>query len=319
MGKMLFGKKNKTEDVAQAAQNAGKASQNAGKMPKRSLLSRFDLLNRFRHWFLGGVSLTRSLFRVHAAKQGVLIIVAILAVMYIMAAFYTESGEFVININKTLANDGFYISNTTDFSEKLISLRGKAVVNADNISIFDISEDVMEVNGEHNGENYVAHTFYVTNQTGKTIDYRYTLNIRAEYKNADEAMWVMVAKNDKQQIFAMIGEDGEPEVQYSLYDFPFESYAEFADEQYGTATPDEAGVEEGELLDLSTFERLDKVNKLETTPFASSKVVTTGLREGIKNGEYDKYTVVIWYEGEDPECTDDIIGGWVELYMDFTY
>lgn len=64
---------------------------------------------------------------------------------------------------------------------------------------------------------------------------------------------------------------------------------------------------------------MDKVYKLETTPFASEKIVTTGLREGIKNGEYDKYTVVIWYEGEDPECTDDIIGGWVECYMDFTY
>jgi hypothetical protein len=81
----------------------------------------------------------------------------------------------------------------------------------------------------------------------------------------------------------------------------------------------EAGIKEDELLDLSTFERLDKVYKLETTPFSSEKIVTTGLREGIENGEYDKYTVVIWYEGEDPECTDDIIGGWVECYMDFTY
>ncbi len=312
MGNMLVGKKNKPE-------KAPKAAPNVDKMPKRTLISRFDLINRFRHWFLGGVSLTRSLFRVHAAKQAILIIVGILAVMYIMAAFYTESGEFVININKSLANDGFYISNTTDFSEKLISLRGKAVVNADNISIFDISSDVLEVNGEHNGENYVAHTFYVKNETGRTIDYRYTLNIRAEHKNADEAMWVLVSKNDKQQIFALLGEDGEAEVQYSLYDFPFEEYAEFKQKQYQTATPKEAGIEEDELLDLSTFERLDKVNKLKTTPFASEKVITTGLREGIKDGEYDKYTVVMWYEGEDPECTDDIIGGWVECYMDFTY
>ena len=288
-------------------------------MPKRTLISRFDLINRFKHWFLGGVSLTRSLFRVHAAKQAILIIVGILGVMYIIAAFYTESLEFVININKSLANDGFYISNTTDFSEKLISLRGKAVVNADNISIFDICSDILEVDGEHNGENYVAHTFYVKNETGRTIDYRYTLNIRAEHKKADEAMWVMVSKNNKQQIFALIGENGEAEVQYSIYDFPFKQYAEFEDKQYQLATPKEAGIDEEELLDLSTFEKLSKVKKLETTPFASEKVITTGLREGIENGEYDKYTVVMWYEGEDPECTDDIIGGWVECYMDFTY
>ena len=27
----------------------------------------------------------------------------------------------------------------------------------------------------------------------------------------------------------------------------------------------------------------------------------------------------MWYEGEDPDCTDDIIGGWVEVYMGFDY
>ena len=305
MGNSLFGKKNKKEKTKT--------------IPKRTLISRFDLLNRFKHWFLGGVSITRSMFRVRAAWQIIGIIIAILTVMYIMAAFYTESGEFVINIDKELANDGFYISETPDFSEKLISLRGKAVVNADNISIYDISEDVLLIDGEHNGDDYVAQTFYVKNETGKTIDYRYSLNIRAQSKDADKATWIMIAKNDKQQIFALLGKDGEPEVQYALYDFPFKDNAEFAKEQYQMAPPKEAGIDEDELLNLSTFERLDKVNKLVTTPFSSDKVVTTGERKEMENGEYDKYTVVIWYEGEDPECTDDIIGGWVELYMNFTY
>lgn len=305
MGKMLFGKKDKKP------KNPG--------MPKRSFLSRFDLLNRFKHWYLGGIGFTRSMFRVKAAWQGVGIIVAILTIMFIMAAFYTESGEFVINIDKTMANDGFYISDTTDFSEKLISLRGKAVVNADNINVFDISSDVLEVDGEHNGINYVAHTFYVKNETGNTIDYRYSLNIRGTSQNAEKAMWVMVAKNDKQQIYALTGTDGKAEVQYSIYDFPFEEYAENPEKQYQKVNPLEADINEEELLDLDEFERVNSVNKLETIPFSSDKVVTTGLRPGIKHNEYDKYTVVIWYEGEDPECTDDIIGGWVELYMNFSY
>ena len=44
----------------------------------------------------------------------------------------------------------------------------------------------------------MAHAFYVKNETGNVIDYKYTLNIRAEHKNADEAVWVLVSKNDKQ-------------------------------------------------------------------------------------------------------------------------
>ena len=37
----------------------------------------------------------------------------------------------------------------------------------------------------------------------------------------------------------------------------------------------------------------------------------------IKSGEIVKYTVVIWLEGDDPECVDDILGGEVKLSMNF--
>ena len=57
---------------------------------KRSLISRVDVLNRFKHWYMGGISLFRSLFRIHAAKQTIAIILFVLSVAFIMAAFYTK-------------------------------------------------------------------------------------------------------------------------------------------------------------------------------------------------------------------------------------
>lgn len=36
-----------------------------------------------------------------------------------------------------------------------------------------------------------------------------------------------------------------------------------------------------------------------------------------KSGSVDKYTVVVWLEGWDPECVDDIMGGEVKLSMSF--
>ena len=36
-------------------------------------------------------------------------------------------------------------------------------------------------------------------------------------------------------------------------------------------------------------------------------------------GEVDKYTVVIWLEGEDPECVNDILGGTIEMMFKFKY
>ena len=35
-------------------------------------------------------------------------------------------------------------------------------------------------------------------------------------------------------------------------------------------------------------------------------------------GDIDKYTVVIWIEGNDPDCVDDIIGGEVKLHMNLS-
>ena len=32
-------------------------------------------------------------------------------------------------------------------------------------------------------------------------------------------------------------------------------------------------------------------------------------------GNVDKYTIVIWMEGEDPECVDSIVGGSVQFSM----
>jgi hypothetical protein len=49
--------------------------------------------------------------------------------------------------------------------------------------------------------------------------------------------------------------------------------------------------------------------------FASDVVVAKGLQENVAPGDVHKYTVVIWLEGDDPDCSDDLIGG--HAGMDF--
>lgn len=51
--------------------------------------------------------------------------------------------------------------------------------------------------------------------------------------------------------------------------------------------------------------------------FESSDVVCHFANDDFKVGYVDKYTVVIWLDGDDPECVDDIVGGEVEFAMDF--
>lgn len=302
-------KKTKTKD------NITEKINNKATSPKRSFISRFDLINRFRHWYMGGASLTRSIFRVKAAWQTIVVILIILSIFFMVAAVYTESGEFVINIDNEMADDGFYLSETNDFSEGLITLNADAVIDANNINIFDIPENVSKIDGEHNGKDYIAYTFYICNKSKEVKDYHYSLEVRNSSKGADEAIWVMMYKNGKQVTYAKIGADDKAEVQYSLSRFPFEADSEIGEKQYSIVDADSVK----NIGNYNSSFEVKTVNKFTTVPFESDRIVCSGDRKQIKTDEYDKYTVVIWYEGEDPECVDDILGGWVEMFMKFSY
>lgn len=257
---------------------------------------RFDALRRFHYWWLGGRSLTRSIFRITAAWQGVAIIGGVLMTGYVMAAFYTGAGEFVIRVDHP-GEKKLIIDDTPAFEDEKIVLKGEAIDEADNISIFDIDPRVAEVDGPHNGIDYVAYTFYVKNVSYDPITYNKTLSIRHADKGIDKAAWIMVVNEGKQTIYAASRSDGTAEWQWSESPFPFMDMAENPD----MMTKDGNGY------------------RLTATPFLSDKIIESEQRGELMPGEIDKYTVVIWLEGEDPECGNDILGGTLELIFKIKY
>lgn len=54
-----------------------------------------------------------------------------------------------------------------------------------------------------------------------------------------------------------------------------------------------------------------------TTEFYSLGIVTQGTVEDYNPGDKTKYTVVIWLEGDDPDCQDRIIDGLAKVEMNF--
>ena len=114
-----------------------------------------------------------------------------------------------------------------------------------------------------------AYTFYAENMGQDTINYWTTIKIDDVVKNVDEAIRVMVFKNDNKVIYAKNNrETGQPE-------------------------PD-------------------------TVAFKNDDTVMLELSENFKVGDIDKWTVVIWVEGDDPECKDDLIGGEIKMHMTLT-
>lgn len=54
-----------------------------------------------------------------------------------------------------------------------------------------------------------------------------------------------------------------------------------------------------------------------TIPFETDTLIKLEKIENFKPGDINKYTVVIWIEGNDPDCTDNILGGEIKIQMNF--
>ena len=55
-----------------------------------------------------------------------------------------------------------------------------------------------------------------------------------------------------------------------------------------------------------------------TTPFYSDKEVAVEQRSAFQPGDIDKFTIVIYIEGDDPDCVNELIGGEMKMHMDIT-
>lgn len=54
----------------------------------------------------------------------------------------------------------------------------------------------------------------------------------------------------------------------------------------------------------------------DTKEFYSEDIAVLEQRENFKPKDVDKITVVIWLEGDDPDCVDALIGGEIKLHME---
>ncbi len=72
----------------------------------------------------------------------------------------------------------------------------------------------------------------------------------------------------------------------------------------------------GEFVDYAKA-RKDGSPEPNTTAFEEENLIVRNHVENFGPGEIDRYTIVLWIEGSDPECTDNLLGGEFKIHMDF--
>ena len=218
---------------------------------------------------LGSEKLKKRERAIRIIKLGLLIIALFLIIIYFLLRLVYEGGAFTVALDDNLAkNGGLVMYESLDTKDEKKILKADQLEFIDNISINWLPDNLdTQGEGSHNGENYVAYTFYIENKGAEVINYWYTILVDDVIKNVDKAIRVMLYKNGEREVYAR------------------------ANEATGQA-------ENG------------------TIAFKSDLCILEKQRTSFAPGDIDRFTIVIFIEGDDPDCVDAIIGGMMKMHMD---
>lgn len=233
--------------------------------------------------------------------------IALIAAMFGISIITEMKGHFTINMTRDLFTEGFVLSETAGFENPTSHLFTTPAVDVPCISMIDIPNNVDEIDGEHHG-NYFAYTFYLKNSGENVSAYKWELRLNSESRGMSRAAWAMIFVDGEMSIYAKAREDGTIEClperdsqKKGYFMTPLKNKARFPDVQY----------EVNAVVDGLSYYRVNPFS------FESDEVMASGEEWGVEPGEYHKYTVVLWLEGDDPDCTNELIGGHLGYEMYF--
>jgi len=204
------------------------------------------------------------------------LLVIVASVVYAAAALYKQTGSFTVSVDKYEHTQyGLTLSESRDMSYKTSQLNANISKQMTNIDANVIPDNVDMIDGEHNGDHYIAYTFYLQNAGQHEVAVNYNLKMSGITNSLDEAIRIRLYVNGTPTTYAKTASDGsgaEPLV-------------------YGDP------------------------ESPKTTEFFSQSFIVNERIDSLMAEEKVKFTVVIWIEGNDPDCIDWLIGGKLKIDM----
>jgi len=230
-------------------------------------------------------------------------LLALLAVIFLYASVTQMRGHFTINMSDGMFREGFVLSETADFANPTTHLFAERAIDVPCVSISHIPADIDEFEGQHNAE-YFAYTFFLRNEGQSSVGYDWTMMLNSESLNVSDAAWVMIFEDGKMTFYAKPTESGDPQA-LPAFDDNSRGYVSLPLMKY-SADPESQYQVIAQRNNLTYYRAVPK-------NFLSDVRIATGAQQNVEPMEVHKYTVVIWLEGDDPECTDELIGGHVGM------
>lgn len=266
------------------------------------------------------------------AGIALIILLLVLLLLWIISWLQVTVGDLVISIDRGAAKRGIVISTAADGSDPQIELSADMQREVTNITYNWLPATLdLEADGTHNGRNYLAYTFYLSNNsrsesnpTEEAVKLSSSLKMVRSARSAEEAIRVMIYRNGEPTIYAKKNisvydaETGKVVIDRDAPDadrIPLETnYKKVIPEDYtrpDTLVPADEQVQSTENVETTG-------EAIETVQFTDDEVVFELEEQELQPGDTVKYTIVVWVEGSDPECIDDIRGGFVKMNWFFS-
>lgn len=142
--------------------------------------------------------------RIKRAKIIVGIVFLFLMLFFVILSLVYNGGAFTVTLDPNFhTKTGIAIYTDELEHEHVRKLYARELKFMDNISIEWLPKNYKEFKGgDHNGDNYIGYTFYVDNQGSKIQRYWYSVYIDDVIKNVDEAIRIMIIRNDEVKVYA---------------------------------------------------------------------------------------------------------------------
>ena len=259
-----------------------------------------------------------------------LLVVSLLAgVTYAIMQFVDES-NFRVSVSHT-GTAWLSLSKDYDFTNPTSVLDVTAPKNMDNCTLCNYLDhkllDIYNTDGSYKDEGtedyFIATSFFLKNTGTEAIAYREIITLDRAMRGMDKAVRILVIK------------DIEPPDDETYGTITV--YAAAKCDAEGNTLTDEHGnplVEEvvppggtmraykpKTISDYEKFTFNDEDIREDgvwmTKAFIGDGFVVNSELYPLNVGEVIKYTIVIWLEGQDEQCVDDILGGQVKLAVEF--
>ena len=218
-----------------------------------------------------------------------LLIILFLLCLFGAAALAEFTGSFTINLNYNEMQHGLSLYDNKGFRDPRAKLAADPLRNEmTNITLSNLDLDAIDgVDGSHHGESnalesaYFAYTFYLKNVSPAAHDYEVRINLTDASKNADAAVRIVLISDS------------------TTYDDPANQRDRSTTTVYGKE-------KSGGGLDVNCDDA-----------FLQERGTIVYFKRTLGIDQSHKYTFVMYLEGMDAECVDDIKGGQVKLNMEF--